>query len=182
MEASLNEFLNAAGFVGTGLGIAFAMLAVLLLMLLAVAGCVLPIIPGPILAFCAIVLWKFSLSDNRISYIVLGICLLLTVFAQFLDWWLPIKYTPSKSGAWGAFVGVFVGAIISIVFPPIALFAIFLSPLAFAFAFDFLAGGTFDKALKTGAGAFLGTIIAVFAKLAVIFAMFILAVADFIIN
>ena len=91
-----------------------------------------------------------------------------------------IKYTPTKSGAWGAFVGVLVGALAAILFPPIALFAIFFAPLIFAFAFDLLSGGEFEKALHTGFGAFLGTLIAVFAKLFIIFLMLMIACANLI--
>lgn len=179
MEEFLNELASGAGAVGGGLAVALILILVLFLFLFAAAGCIVPVIPGPILAFLGIAICKFALAGDKISYAALGVCLFLTIFAQILDWWLPIKYTPTKSGAWGAFVGVLIGAIISILFPPMALAAIFLSPLVFAFAFDFLSGGEFEKALRTGVGAFIGTAIAVFAKLFIIFLMFVIACVDF---
>ena len=180
MEEFLREMASGAAVIGGGIAVAIVLIIALLLFLFAAAGCILPIIPGPILAFLGIVLVKFALVGDKISYTVLEVCLFLTIFAQFLDWWLPIKYTPTKSGAWGAFVGVLVGALAAILFPPIALFAIFFAPLIFAFAFDLLSGGEFEKALHTGFGAFLGTLIAVFAKLFIIFLMLMIACANLI--
>ncbi len=151
-------------------------LSLVALFLVSIVGCVIPVIPGPSLAFLGVVAWKFTIAPG-ISYACLAICLALAAFAQVLDWWLPIKYTPTKRGAWGAFVGVMAGAVLAMVFPPFAVFAIFLSPLAFAFAFEYHGNADFVRAWESGKGAFVGTFMTVVAKAFIIFMM--IAIASF---
>ncbi|MBO6102658.1 MAG: DUF456 domain-containing protein [Opitutales bacterium] len=147
--------------------------------LAAFAGCVIPVVPGPALAFCGVLLWKFALANDKISWICVLICLALTVIAQLLDWWLPVKYTPTKRGAWGAFLGVLAGVFLAAAFPPAAIFAIFFSPFVFAFALEYSdAESDFRKALKTGTGAFVGTILGAAAKAAIVLIMLFAAALD----
>lgn len=162
---------------------AFAAVSALLFFIFAVSflGCILPMLPGVLLAFCGILIWKLSIGFYSITWVSVFICALLALFAQVLDFWLPIKYTPTKQGARGAFFGVVFGIVLSVVFPPSALFAIFLSPPLFAFAFERFWGDS-SKSWATGKGAFWGTVLSVFAKSAIIFVMILIALFDSLIN
>lgn len=166
------------------MGLFFLMsVLVIFIFLFAFAGCIVPIIPGPTLAFLGILFWKLALANDKISYVSIILCALFALLAQLLDWILPVKYTPSKRGAWGAFFGVLVGAIISIMMPPFALIAIFASPLLFAFLFEYSDENSNAKqALKVGIGAFIGTLMSVIAKTAFVLLMILTALVDYIIG
>lgn len=172
---SLYEGSSAIGGYAWFIGIT---LALVVIFLVSIAGCLLPVVPGPALAFCGVVLWKFTIGANVISWWSVVICLFLTLLAQLVDYILPMKYAPTKSGTWGALVGVLAGLVLAVLFPPFALFAIFLSPLVFAFGFEYASNKDIQKAWKTGKGAFLGTILTVVAKAFIIFIMIAVVLTD----
>lgn len=165
---SFNDGVAAAGNFSV-----FVLLSALIffLFLAAIAGCVVPVLPGPALAFLAVVIWKLTLGSALISWIAVAICLFLAIIATLLDYWLPVKYTPTRAGALGAFIGVFAGLIVGIVFPLFAIPAIFLGPLLFAFMFEYNSNKDFQKAWKSGKGAFVGTVLGIFAKILMILMM-----------
>lgn len=153
-----------------------------LFFLISVAGCIIPVLPGPIIAFLAVLILRLTIASNLLSWTSVIICLALALITQVFDYWLPVKYTPTRAGAIGAFVGAFAGFFVSIIFPPLVLFAIFLGPMLCAFAFEYSSNANFKRAWQSGKGAFLGTIISVFAKIFVIFAMIVLVLTDIIVS
>ena len=161
----------------------FAAISSVLLIIFAVSflGCILPMLPGVFLAFCGILIWKLTIGFYSISWLSVFICAALALFAQVLDFWLPIKYTPTRQGARGALFGVVFGIVLSFAFPPLALLAIFFSPPLFAFVFE-RAWGDSKMAWRSGKGAFWGTLLGVFAKSAIIFVMILIALLDSFIN
>lgn len=162
---------------------AFAAVSAFLFFIFAVSflGCILPMIPGVLLAFCGILIWKLTIGFNSISWLSVFICACLALFAQILDFWLPMKYTPTRQGTRGAFFGAIFGVVLSALFPPCALFAIFLSPSVFAFAFE-RAWGDSSKSWAAGKGAFWGSVLSVLAKSAIVFLMILIALLDAFIN
>ena len=157
---------------------ALLFLLLLFMLLVAVAGSVIPVLPGPIFAFFAVLVLKFV--TDGISWIGVLICLALTIASAVLDYILPVKFTPTRAGAWGAFLGVFAGLIAGALFPPIAIFAVFLGPLLCAFVFEYNSNASFKSAWQSGMGAFVGTLAGVFARLAAIFLIMLVCVLDFI--
>jgi len=122
-------------------------------------GAFLPIIPGPILAAAAILIFKLVYADSPVSWGLVVFALVISAAVQVGDFALTYlgakKFGATWRGALGAFVGVFAG-----IFMPPPLLWIFLAPLVFAFAFEYFGDANFRKAIKAGTGAFIGTLAA----------------------
>lgn len=144
--------------------VGFVLLAVLgsLLVLAGFAGCILPMLPGPPLAYAAlycVVLgkgWAYSATE----LVVLGV---LTAVVTVVDTLLPVlgakRYGASKAGVWLSVAGLLVG---TFVFPP---FGFLVGAFLGALLGELLAGkGT--GAVRPAWGVFLGTIAGTGLKLA----------------
>lgn len=85
----------------------FVVISILLFFIFVISflGCILPMLPGVLFAFLGVLIWKLTIGAEVFTWGGVFLCGLLTLLAQILDFWLPIKYTPTKSGAWGAFWG-----------------------------------------------------------------------------
>src|SRR5690606_20740430 len=113
-----------------------------LLMALGIAGALLPVLPGPILSYCAVIILHLTRfahfsSGFLISYGIIAIVIIL------LDMWMPLGVTKafgaSRFGPWGAGIGVVAGIFL---LPPIS---IVLLPFPGAFAGELLDGTTLTK-------------------------------------
>src|SRR5262245_42319056 len=131
------------------------------------AGCVLPILPGPPLSwaglFCVWAARGFdarSFSDTT-AFVLLG----ATAAVTALDFVAPLvgakRYGATRAGVWGSVAGMLLGMFF---FPP---FGMILGAFAGAFAGELLAGQATGPALKASWGTFLGTLIGTIAKLVV---------------
>lgn len=141
----------------------------LLIALIGLAGCILPVVPGPPLSFLALILISIAKHWHAFSPLFLYIMAGLTILVTVLDYVVPAagakKYGASKLGIWGSIIGMFVGLLF---FPPWGmLFGAFLGAL---FG-ELLVGKEGKKALRAGWGVFVGNMIGVGLKLAVSFVM-----------
>ncbi len=140
------------------------LLAVLggLLLLAGFAGCILPMLPGPPLAYLALFCvtlgrgWVYS----TLELVLLGA---LTVAVTVIDTLLPVlgarKYGASRAGVWLSVAGLVVG---TFVFPPFGfLGGAFLGALA-----GELLAGKGKGAVRPAWGVFLGTLAGTGLKLA----------------
>jgi uncharacterized protein YqgC (DUF456 family) len=131
-------------------------------MIVGIIGCVLPVLPGPILCYAGLILLQFS-SKHPFSITFLVIYAILTVLVAGLDYVIPIygtkKLEGSKYGIWGSAVGLVVGTIFF--FP----FGILVGPMLGAFIGELISGKTKDKALKSALGSFLGFLASTAVKL-----------------
>ena len=136
-----------------------------ILMLLGLAGSILPILPGPTLSFIGIfllaLLKHFSPPLTPTLIIILAI---VTILVIIMDYILPLlgakKYGASKWGVCGSIVGMVIG--------------IFLSPLAMllgafigAVVAEWLVGKKKGEALRAGWGVMMGTLFATIVRLGV---------------
>lgn len=130
-------------------------------LLLGFAGCFLPILPGPPVAYVGLLLLQ---ATERVQFTVgqLVVWGVLVVVVQVLDYVTPIlgtKYSGgSKWGNWGCVAGTIVGIFL---FAP---WGILLGPFVGALVGELLGGKTFDEAMKAGFGAFLGFLVSVVLK------------------
>ena len=128
------------------------------------AGCVLPVLPGPPIAFLALLCLQFTgvYDYGAVPLVVLGG---LSLLIAILDNVLPVcgiqRSGGSKAGIWGGMVGVVVGLFI---FPP---FGIILGPLLGGMAGELIAGKPGKQALQSGVGSFLGFVVGTLSKTAV---------------
>lgn len=124
-----------------------------ILLVVGVAGCVIPVIPGPIVAFCGYLCYYFC-SYSEISLFSLIIFLLLTIVVTVVDFALPSYFAKlfggSKWGSIGAFVGLIIGLIVG------GIVGILIGPFLGALVGELINDHSdFVKALKVGFGSFL---------------------------
>ena len=83
-------------------------------LLVGIAGCILPVLPGVPLAYGGLVLLELT-SKVDFSWQFLTIWGVVTVIVQVLDYLIPAwgtkKFGGSKWGVWGSTIGLFVGLI-----------------------------------------------------------------------
>jgi uncharacterized protein YqgC (DUF456 family) len=133
--------------------------------LLGIAGCVLPILPGPVLSFLGLLLLallkQFSPPLTSTLMIVMAI---LTVVVTIGDYIIPLwgakKYGTSKWGIWGSVAGMAIG----IFFSP---FGMLLGAFIGAVTVEWLVQKERSKALKAGWGVFVGSLAGTALKLGV---------------
>ena len=110
----------------------------LLLALVALLGCIVPVIPGPPLSFLALIILSYAKNWEPFSKKFLIIMAVLMMVVTILDYLVPIggakKYGASKKGVWGSIIGMIAGGFF---FPP---WGIFIGGMVGAFAGELLAG------------------------------------------
>lgn len=133
------------------------------LMLVGLAGCIVPIIPGPPISYIGIILLhltdKYGFSEK-----FLVIWFLLTVAVTVLDYVVPVygtkKFGGTKKGVWGSTIGLVLG----LFFAPIG---IIVGPFLGAYIGEMMAENNSQKALKAAFGSFFGFLTGTIMKMAV---------------
>jgi uncharacterized protein YqgC (DUF456 family) len=138
-----------------------------ILMLVGIAGCVLPLLPGPPLSFLALLIQQFN-SPNPFSTKFLLIWGGITLVVTILDYLIPVfgtkKFGGSKYGVWGCTIGLFVGLFIG-------PWGIIIGPFIGAFIGEIIANNDSSTALKSAFGSFIGFVFGTLLKLVVCFVM-----------
>ena len=122
-----------------------------LLIITGIIGCLVPIVPGPFVAFCGLLcMIPTSHSPSLIALVIFGgITLVVTV----LDYVVPAlgakRFNCSKFGTWGCAIGTLLG----VFFFPVGLL---LGPFFGAFVGELIARKPVRAAAFGGLGAFLG--------------------------
>ena len=123
-----------------------------LCLLAGLAGCILPAIPGPPVAYAGLLLLHFT---DRVQYSTtqLLLWLLIVIIVQVLDYIVPILGSKYSGGTrWGT-RGCLIGTIIGLFFMP---WGIILGPFLGAFIGELFGGRETGQALKSGVGSLLG--------------------------
>jgi uncharacterized protein YqgC (DUF456 family) len=137
------------------------------LLLLGIAGCLLPVLPGPPLAYAGLLALhatqRYELPGNLL---VVGLALVAAVLIA--DWALPAKFTAlcggTRWGTWGCVLGGLAGTVGLFPVLPVGLVGgLFLG----AVLGELLGGKRGGVALRAGVGAFLGFAVGTALKLAV---------------
>ena len=139
--------------------IALSILAGLLL-LIGFVGCVVPVLPGPIIGYCGLLaLIPTEKCPSTLILITMGLVVAAVTVADYV---VPAigakKFNCSRWGTCGCFVGTIVG----LFFVPIG---ILVGPFLGAFLGELIAMKPISAALKGGLGAFLGFLSGVFLKI-----------------
>ena len=122
------------------------------MMLVALLGCILPVIPGLVLAYAALLLQQLRTPHPFSLPFLLGwlaIIVVVSVFEYYLPIWSVKKFGGTKYGSWGCTLGF------------IACFwlgpwGVIIGPFLGALIGELLAKGAFDLALKSAFGSFIG--------------------------
>lgn len=138
-----------------------------LLMLLGLAGCVLPFLPGPPLCYVALLIQQLQ-TDAPYTTRFLVIWAVVTVVVTLLDYVIPIygtkKYGGTKYGMWGCVLGLFAGLWLGPV-------GIIVGPFAGAFIGELVANSSSEQALRAAFGSFIGFVVGTLLKLVACFVM-----------
>ena len=134
-----------------------------LFILLGLAGCVLPVLPGPPLSFVGLLLLAlinhFLPPLTPTLMIVMAIITLAVTVAEYI---LPLvsakRYGASKWGIWGSVLGMAIG----IFFSP---FGMLLGAFIGAVAVEWLVQKEKGRAIKAGWGVFIGSLVGTALKL-----------------
>ncbi len=132
-------------------------------MLAGLTGCILPMLPGPPLAWLGMLLLHFT---DRVDFSVteLVVSALVVIATLVLDYFTPMigakKFGGGKYGNRGCVIGTIVGMF----FLPLGLI---LGPFLGAVIGELIAGKPFRAALKAGFGSFVGFLFGTLIKLAV---------------
>jgi uncharacterized protein YqgC (DUF456 family) len=139
-----------------------------LLILVGIAGTVLPALPGLPLVFAGMLLAAWAGNFQEVGWIpllVLGLLTLLSLGIDFLATSLGAKRVgASKLAVAGAVLGTFAG----LFFGPVGLFA---GPFVGALGGELIHGREVRKATKVGFGTWLGIVFGIVLKLGLAFAM-----------
>ena len=137
-----------------------------LLLLIGFVGCVVPVLPGPIIGYCGLLaLIPTEKCPSTLVLVTMGLVVAAVTIADYI---VPAmgakKFNCSR---WGTF-GCFVGTIVGLFFVPIG---ILVGPFLGAFLGELIAMKPVGAALKGGFGAFLGFLSGVFLKILACIAM-----------
>ena len=133
-----------------------------ILLLTGIVGCVIPVIPGPVLAFCSLLL--LIPIDKNPSVLAWCVSAAILVSAFIVDYAVPAlgakKFKASKYGIMGSVIGTMAGAF----FLPLG---IILGPFLGAMAGELLSGRNLRESVNGGTGALLGFLAGTMYKLLV---------------
>lgn len=141
------------------------------LMLVALVGCIVPALPGPVLGYAG--MWLIHITNKiEFSFRDLLIAGVITVAVVLLDYvvpaWCTKKFGGSKKGVWGSIIGLIVGLI-----APIPL-GFLWGPFVGAVVGELIEGKDNMESLKSGMGSFVGFILSTGLKIAVVVAFCVL--------
>lgn len=121
-------------------------------MIVGLAGCILPFLPGPPIAYLGLVFLHFT-DEVQYTSMQLIVWLLIVVIVQILDYFTPMlgsKYSGgSKWGNWGCIIGTLVG----LLFLP---WGIIVGPFLGAVIGELIGNKEFSHALRSGVGSLIG--------------------------
>lgn len=136
----------------------------IILLLTGIAGCFLPVLPGPPISFAALLLVNFTVyADFSTRFII--IMAMLAAAVTILDFIFPVwttkRFGGSKYGTWGAAIGLVLGIFF---FPPVGMI---FGPLIGAIIGELINGSSNRNAVIAGLGSFAGFLLGIGLKLAV---------------
>jgi len=135
-----------------------------ILLIVGIAGCILPFLPGPPLAYGSLLLLQFT-SKKPFSEEFLVIWAVVTLAVVLADYYIPIwgtkKFGGTKSGVWGSTIGLVLGIFF---FPP---FGIIIGPFLGAFIGELINNQDSKKAFRSAFGSFIGFIAGTVMKLGI---------------
>jgi len=136
-----------------------------LLVLAGLAGCIVPVLPGPPVAFIALLLISWTGAWGVYPVWLLALMGSIALGAAVLDNVLPAlasrRSGAGKAGVWGSVIGMFLGTIF------LPLIGTVLGAFVGALAGELLVKRADSQPLRAALGVFRGTLMAIVMKLAV---------------
>jgi len=139
--------------------------AAIALIVIGVAGTVVPVLPGPILAFAGIALAAWIDDFARIPVWLLGVIALLTVLAWAVDYIAAAMGVKRTGASRLAIIGAAIGTVAGIVS---GLWGLLFMPLVGAAIGEYIVQRDLRRAGKVGIAASVGLLVGTVAKLAIV--------------
>jgi uncharacterized protein len=139
----------------------------IILCVVAIAGSLLPLLPGPPIAYLGLLLQQLrdpNPFDSKFLLIWLGIVVLTLVLDYIIPIWGTKKFGGTKYGVWGCTLG-FLAAFW------MGPWGVIIGPFAGAFIGEIIAKQDSKHAFKAALGSFVGFLLGSFLKLVVCFFM-----------
>ncbi len=129
----------------------------IILLVIGLVSCVLPPLPGPLLAYIALLIaTQVTQQEGSISIWLLityaTITLIILIVDNFIPVWSTKRFGGTKAGIRGSFIGLLIGIILS----PLGGISIIICPFLGALIGELIAGEGIEIALRSGIGSFLG--------------------------
>lgn len=135
-----------------------------ILMILGILGCILPVLPGPILSYIGILLLHFTKWVDYSFDFLIGWALVV-IIVQILEYYIPIWSTKHFGGGKLGTIGCSIGVVVGIFFlPP---WGLIIFPIIGAFIGEMLDRKNLTIAIKAGFGSFVGFLAGTLMQLAV---------------
>ncbi len=128
------------------------------------AGCVLPGLPGPPVSYTGLLFLhgsSYAQYSPRLLWILALITIIVTVIDTFLPIWMTKKFGGTKYGVWGTTIGLIIGLVFG------GVWGVIVFPFFGALAGELIGGTQNDAAFKSAVGSFAGFIAGTGAKLIV---------------
>lgn len=148
----------------------FFILLAIFIAILGVIFTILPVIPGTLLSYGALLLVHFSGLENRFSTTFLIVTAILSIIVMLVDYVVPSFGVKRMGGSKAAITGSLIGGIAGMFMGPIG---VIVGPFVGALLGELFVSQDRRKALKSAIGAFVGFVIATAVKVSFgIFAFF----------
>ena len=126
------------------------------LVLIGLAGTVVPMLPGIPLVFAGFLVWGLASEWRDFPVRVVVIVGAVTLLVTFLDYYAGAagakKYGSSKAGVWGAIIGGIIGVLV------FNIPGLIIGPFVGAVAGELFTGKSQKEAWRAGWGAFVGIV------------------------
>lgn len=136
----------------------------IILLVLGFAGCILPFLPGPPIGYVALVMLQLTEKKpfSTTFMVVIGVVVaVVTILDYIIPIWGTKKFGGSKSGMWGATIGLLAGLFFNLPF------GIITGPFVGAYLGELRAKRPHNEALRAALGSFLGFVIGTILKIIV---------------
>ncbi|MDM7925994.1 MAG: DUF456 domain-containing protein [bacterium] len=133
----------------------------LLLMPLGVAGCVLPVLPGPPLCFAGLLLvhfTRFAEFSESLLFTAGGLVVAMQIIDTYTPAWGAKKYGGTKRGEVGSILGLLAGLFLLPPLGPFGLVTVIGGPFLGAYVAELTGEAGHAKALSSAFGTFVGFI------------------------
>jgi uncharacterized protein len=136
------------------------------LVLVGLAGTVLPALPGVVLVFAGVLLAAWIDNFQRIGVSTVVVCAVLTVVAFALDYAASLMGAKRVKASRDAIIGAVVGTVAGLA---MGIVGVLFMPLVGAAIGEYLATRNQKRALQVGVGTWLGTMVGLVGKVVIAF-------------
>jgi uncharacterized protein len=146
----------------------------IILIMVGIAGSLLPLLPGPPIAFAGMLIQLFREPDpftSKFLWIWAGIVVVSLVLDYMIPIWGTKKFGGTKYGVWGCTLGF----LLAFWMGP---WGVIIGPFLGAFAGEMIGGQSSKKSLRAALGSFVGFLLGSFLKLIICFMMLYYVIAS----